>query len=199
VRSSADTPDYISVLRYSRRLPHWHPDATSLFLTWCLAGSLPRNRFPPPHHAASGKAFAYIDRFLDQASFGPSWLRQDAIAQLVVSALHFSSETLHQYNLHAYVVMPNHVHMLVTPHAPTPDFMRTVKTFTAREANNLLDRTGQPFWQHESYDHWVRNDEQFQRIDRYIHENPVRAGLVSNSEDYRWSSAQAGGDAGMAG
>jgi REP element-mobilizing transposase RayT len=63
----------------------------------------------------------------------------------------------------------------------------------------VLARTGEPFWQREAYDHWVRNETEFERIRRYIEENPVRAGLAATSEEYPWSSAYAGTDAGMAG
>ncbi len=185
--------------RYSRRLPHWQPESTPLFFTWTLAGAVPFGRFPPPRRTRSGKAFAWMDRFQDQATVGPTWLRQDAIAQIVADALYFASDNLRQFNLHAYVVMPNHVHMLVTPQAPPPEFMRAVKTFTSRQANQLLGSRGEQFWQHESYDHWVRDDEQFQRIVRYIEDNPVRAGLVVTPEDYRWSSAYAGSEAGTPG
>jgi hypothetical protein len=86
-----------------------------------------------------------------------------------------------------------------------------VKGYTAREANRLLGRTGQPFWQAESYDHWVRDDRESDRIKAYIENNPVRAGLVANAADYArlcpimpdyaWSSAarKAGMDLGSAG
>jgi hypothetical protein len=53
----------------------------------------------------------------------------------------------------------------------------------------LLGRTGEPFWQEESFDHWVRGDEEFNRIAHYIEQNPVKAGLVKRSEDWPWSSA----------
>ncbi len=65
-----------------------------------------------------------------------------------------------------------------------------MKGFTARQANSLLHRTGEPFWQHESYDHWVRNHDEFCRIEAYIENNPVRAGLVLEPGDYPWSSAR---------
>jgi hypothetical protein len=61
--------------------------------------------------------------------------------------------------------------------------------YTAREANRLLGRAGQPFWQAESYDHWVRDEREWDRIKAYIENNPVRAGLVANAEDYPWSGA----------
>ena len=63
-----------------------------------------------------------------------------------------------------------------------------MKGYTAREANKILGRTGQPFWQKESYDHWVRDSAELQRIRRYIERNPVKGGLVSRVEDYPWSS-----------
>jgi len=66
-----------------------------------------------------------------------------------------------KYDLHAYVVMSNHVHLLITPHEPLSKITHSLKRFTARKANELLGLTGQPFWQDESYDHLVRNAEGF--------------------------------------
>ena len=63
------------------------------------------------------------------------------------------------YELQAWAVMPNHVHLLMLPHAAPPQITHWIKGRTAREANLLLERTGEPFWQDESYDHWVRNRE----------------------------------------
>ena len=74
---------------YRRKLPHWHPDdlaeATFLFVTWRLAGSVPRTRLPPPPTAAprsAGRAFLAWDREVDQAAFGPVWLRDDRVARV---------------------------------------------------------------------------------------------------------------------
>jgi hypothetical protein len=78
---------------------------------------------------------------------------------------------------------------LITPVAPVPKLMRALKGFTAREGNKMLERTGQRFWQHESYDHWVRDQRQFERILRYIEDNPVRAGLCPSPVDYPWGHA----------
>jgi putative transposase len=80
--------------------------------------------------------------------------------------------------------MPNHVHLLILPNIAAAKIMRWLKGSTARKANRLLERTGLPFWQDESYDHWVRNAKEFDRIVGYIDENPVSAGLVS----WPWSS-----------
>ena len=73
---------------YERRLPHWHPEGKDIFLTWRLEGTLPRNRYVRPEALTSGQAFACIDRFLDKATYGPSWLRRPEIAKLIVDSLH---------------------------------------------------------------------------------------------------------------
>jgi putative transposase len=182
-----------------RRLPHWRPDGKPLFLTWHLHGSLPDNRFPPPGALSAGKAFVWMDRYLDEARYGPNWLKRDELARIVVDALRYASDTLRYFDLSAYVVMPNHVHVLVLPLVDAGKLLHSVKGFSAREANKLLARSGEPFWQRESYDHWVRNETEFERIRRYIEDNPVRAGLAATLGEYPWSSAYAGKDAGMAG
>lgn len=87
------------------------------------------------------------------------------------------------------MVMANHVHVLLLPHIPPSRLLQPLKGVSAREANLILGRTGQPFWQAESYDHWVRDEEEFRRIKAYIENNPVKAGLVDYAEDYSWSSA----------
>jgi REP element-mobilizing transposase RayT len=115
-----------------------------------------------------------------------------------VNAIQYSANQLRHYDLHAYVVMANHVHVLILPHVSPSKLLQSVKGFSAKEANKLLGRTGQAFWQAESYDHWTR-DEEFERVRRYIEHNPVRAGLVGRPEDYRWSSGHAGSKAVVAG
>jgi hypothetical protein len=86
-------------------------------------------------------------------------------------------------------VMANHVHLLLLPSISPSLLLKSLKGATAREANRLLNRTGEQFWQRESYDHWVRNDAEWSRIASYIERNPVKAGLVEKDEDYPWSSA----------
>ena len=108
---------------------------------------------------------------------------------MVVDVIHHCADTLARYKLHAFVVMPNHVHALVSPNVPLPDLSRTLKSFTAKRANQLLGLTGQPFWQEESYDHMVRHQREFEKIRFYIEYNPVRAGLANHPHEYRWSSA----------
>ena len=177
------------MISYRRRLPHWHPLGQPLFLTWRLHGSLPPHRCFPPTHSTSGKAFVALDRLLDQARKGPVYLGRPEIAQSVLDALHHGQNSLEHYRLHAFVVMPNNVHVLLTPQAPVPKLLGSLKSITAKRANQALGLTGQPFWQEESYDHVVRDGRELERIRGYVEENPVRAGLVARAEQYRWSSA----------
>jgi putative transposase len=140
----------------------------------------------------SGEAFAAMDRILDQARTGPMYLRQPAIADVVVEVLYYCDEELGHYALQAFAVMPNHVHILAVPHVALPKAMKALKGFTAKRANQILGLTGTPFWQDESYDHLVRDGREFERLKRYIEENPVRAGLAGEPSEYRWSSAGSG-------
>jgi putative transposase len=172
-----------------RRLPHVWAEGKRLFVTWHLYGSLPHALYPPPNKQNAGQAFVWMDRYLDSARGGPLYLKQRPIAQLVVDSIHFGAQHLQYYELEAFVVMANHVHLLALPRVSPSRFLQTLKGYTAREANRLLGRTGQPFWQAESYDHTVRDDRESDRIKGYIENNPVKAGLVPNAEDYLWSSA----------
>ena len=137
-----------------------------------------------------------MDRLLDSARSGPAFLRLPDIADMVVEAVYAGERRFHRYELHSFIVMPNHVHLLVTSKKPLAIWLRSLKGFTGHRALQILNQRG-PFWQDESYDHLVRNDEEFRRILRYIEWNPVKAGLVSLPEQFPWSSAgqKAGGRA----
>ena len=81
--------------------------------------------------------------------------------------------------MHSWVILPNHVHLLLTPHVSLSKLLGSLKAASAKRANLLLRRTRQCFWQDQSYDHLVRSEEEFQRIQRYIENNPVAAGLAA--------------------
>ncbi len=129
-----------------------------------------------------------MDRLLDRATTGPVFLRQQEIAQIVVDAVRDGEAMFHRYQMHAFVVMPNHVHLLVTPYVTARQWLGPLKGFTAHQVNRVLGKHA-PFWQEESYDHLVRDGEEFRRIQRYIENNPVKAGLVGSAERFPWSSA----------
>ncbi|MBI4904579.1 MAG: transposase [Acidobacteria bacterium] len=176
---------------YRRRLPHWHEVGVPLFVTFRLYGSLPARRFFAPDVVEAGRVFAAMDGLLDAGGSGPLYLARADVAGIVEGALLDGGGRLRRYELHAFAVMPNHVHLLVTPGIEVVRWLGPLKGFTAREANRVLGLQG-PFWQEESYDRLVRSDEEFASIRRYIERNPVKAGLVGSAEDFRWSSAWAG-------
>ena len=145
------------MITHRRRLPHLYPDAADLFVTWSLHGVLPVSFSARPGKLSAGEAFVWMDRQLDTVRCGPMYLRQAAIAQLVVNSI-YKGEQLGHHRLRAYVVMANHVHLLIRPKIDPSRLLKSLKGATAREANRLLGRTGEPFWQKESYDHWVRKN-----------------------------------------
>lgn len=174
---------------HERRLPHLYAEGKPIFLTWRLHGSLPANRaFPGP--ITSGKAFLAMDRLLDKGSTGPLFLAQPEIAKVIVHELHFREQELNHYTLHAWVVMANHVHLLITPHLDVAKIMHSLKRFTTRKCNSVLARTGQPFWQEESFDRLVRSKAEFEEIARYIEMNPVTAGLADTPESFAYTSVR---------
>jgi putative transposase len=188
------------VMFYRRRLPHWHPDlteATFLFVTWRLAGSIPRACLPQPATGAplsAGRAFLVLDREVDKAAFGPVWLRDARVASVVANALLYGEHGRNFYQLRAWVIMPNHVHVLLLPKTSLPVIMRWLKGSTARQANLVLGRTGEAFWQDESFDHRVRDEAELDRLVHYVEHNPVSAGLAANPHDWHWSSARLAGE-----
>ncbi len=137
----------------------------------------------------SGKQFARAERFLDGAGFGPRWLEDTEIATCVEACILRGTRQLGQYELLAYVVMPNHVHVLIEPRTSLEQITHGIKGVSARDANRIMNRAGQKFWQAESFDHWVREPAEGEKICRYIENNPVKAGYVGRAEDWRWSSA----------
>jgi len=164
-----------------RRLPHWVPDNVPVFVTWRLAGTLPR---------IAGKAFVAQDRALDLATSGPRWLNDERVASMIAEALHYGESTRRLYDLHAYVIMPNHVHVVWQPRISMPRILQWLKGVTANRAKNILHLSEKAFWQDESYDHWVRSASELQRIIRYVEWNPVKAGLAKSIEAWPWSSAR---------
>ena len=85
--------------------------------------------------------------------------------------------------------MPNHVHVLMEPFSDPVRTLKAIKGASGRMSNLILGRVGKPFWQDESFDHWVRNANEFERVRAYIERNPVAAGLAQSPKDWPWSSA----------
>jgi len=87
-----------------------------------------------------------MDQLLDQTRAGPFYLRQPALADMVVETIHFSATVLGHCTLHAYVVMPNHVHLLATPAVALCKLTKSLKGITAKRANTMLALPGSSFW-----------------------------------------------------
>ena len=178
---------------YERNLPHRLPPGTTLFITYRLAGSLPSEivqRMAEEAALATGieprkRAFVQYDAWLDADRNGPQWLAQAEIAAIVKQSLHFYAPIA--YALHAFCVMSNHVHLVLSLPAefgkPFFRVLQAQKRFSATQCNRLLGLSGQ-FWARESYDHVVRNPAEFDRVVAYVLNNPVKAGLIANWQDW---------------
>ncbi len=125
----------------------------------------------------------------EDAHHGACWLRQTPIAHVVENALlHFDGQ---RYNLHAWCIMPNHVHVLIqTLEGWTLDgILHTWKSYSAQEANKILKRKG-TFWFREYFDRFIRNEEHYHNVVFYIEQNPVNAGLIDRAEAWEFGSAR---------
>jgi REP element-mobilizing transposase RayT len=199
---------------YRRYLPHIQPPGATLFITFRLASSLPKSTLTALRNEASlalesvasinedekrrerayleqRRHFGRWDEALDQYKGGVQWLAEERIAKLVAERIYHHDGQL--YELDAFCIMSNHVHLLFTPLQKTDGsyhslaaIMQSLKGYTVRRANQLLGRQGR-FWQPESYDHIVRDREECDRIIRYILNNPVKAGLVGEWSNWPWT------------
>jgi REP element-mobilizing transposase RayT len=110
------------------------------------------------------------------------------VAAIVESSLLFRHEV--QYELRAWVIMPNHIHVLLRVQSvPMSRLVEAWKSYTAKEANKVLCRNGQ-FWQEDYWDTFIRDDEHELKTRRYIENNPTKAKLVAFRKDWGWSSAR---------
>ncbi len=111
---------------------------------------------------------------------GPRGLRDKKIAAIVQFEILRMSQR-GWYFAHSWVIMPNHVHLPLEPMVELKRITQAIKGRSARACNLALGRQGLPFWQQESFDHWVRSVASFARISAYIERNPVAAGLVKGA------------------
>ena len=118
---------------------------------------------------------AKIDKYLD-AGYGKCYLRRPEIAKIVKESIQFSDGQ--RYHLHAWSIMPNHVHVIVEPIEgyPLPQILHTWKSYTANMINRKLNRRGQ-LWQHEPYDHIIRSEKEYWEQIEYVWNNPEKANL----------------------
>lgn len=146
-----------------------------------------------------------FEDILHKAQTGPTWMKDEGVADAVAGSLHELDGDA--YRLDSYSVMSNHVHVVFRPllsgdelfetfdenghltfvseHPGLSRIMHLLKGRSARECNLILSRQGQ-FWEHESFDHVIREGKFYATI-RYVLKNPVKAGLVSNWQEWRWN------------
>lgn len=186
-----------------RNLPHWHQDKALDFVTFRLADSIPQNKLKQwraerhewlhthPEPWSEKVLREYEDRFPNKfqqwldAGHGSCCLKEPQIAQIIRDALiYFDGE---RYQLDGWVIMPNHVHLLLqlNEDQPLPKVLHSLKSFTAKKINKLLKKDG-AFWQSESYDRIVRSEAELEHFRRYIRENPSNAGIELSSIAYSW-------------
>ena len=201
VASPSDEPPFLDpraeVPQHRNRLPHWQQDERTYFVTFHLADSIPRAKMmewlseraawlrwnTPPWSEEQQREYARrfgrtIERWLD-AGEGACLLRDPDVAEIVRNAFsHFGGS---RCDLHSWVVMPNHVHLLVSlREGQTLDgLMQSWKGFTSRAINRLLGRSG-ALWQKDYYDRLIRNAEHFWNCANYIRNNPAKARLAEN-------------------
>ena len=163
-------------------------------------------------HKKQKLLFAFVDNLLD-GDPPVAHLKDDKQAGLVQSAfLHFAEE---RYRLLAFVVMPSHHHWQFLPDeawsiaavkkatesgskwkTPREIISHSIQSYTATMCNRVRGETG-AYWQHETFDHWSRDEAEMLRIIAYIENNPVKAGLAERPEDYDWSSARIRNELGL--
>lgn len=141
----------------------------------------------PPQTEAGRERRRKLEEYLDRG-LGECWLGQPVIAKLTEAALRYFDGR--RYALGAWVIMPNHLHLLVDVwETPLSKLIKSWKSFTAREANRWLGRSG-VFWEREYLDTIIVDEEHRRTAVRYIENNPTRAKLASAAKDWPWSSAR---------
>ncbi len=195
---------------YRRNLPHIQPENALIFVTYRLAFDIPKevlsnlleirklydSKLVKVNKVEKSKLkkicnkylFEIEDKYLNLCRKSPLWLQNEEVTQIVMNSLRFNDGKL--YELHLAMIMPNHVHMIIKPLTDSnkpvslAKIMKDHKSFTANEANKLLQRNGQ-FWHHENYDHYIRDDKEYCRIREYVLNNPVKAGLVDHYRNWK--------------
>lgn len=197
---------------YRRNLPHIHPPRGTFFITYLLHGAIPKPlleklkrdhtlkineiRLKGSEAAIDDERKRYFGRFdqaLHRSESSPFWLRKKEVSQIVKESLHFWDGR--SLELVCYCIMPNHVHVLFTllPQISEDNpnhlqhIMESIKKYSAVKCNALLNRKGQPFWQHESYDRVVRDRKELFNIIAYVLDNPIKAGLCKGRSEWEWS------------
>ena len=176
-------------------LPHFEGGQVVQSITFRLHGTLPgdlldrwrRDAQRLDERQRAGFVAERVERWLGQGH-GEPLLAQPGVAALVEQALLWADGS--RYALYAWVVMPNHVHVLMSPRAghEVSRLVQSWKGYSARRINELLGRSG-ALWQPDYYDRYIRDGRHFDAELAYIEANPVKAGLCETSDGWRFGSA----------
>jgi putative transposase len=184
------------------RLPHWEVVDGRYFVTIHLAGAIPESGHRRIHAISAELAqitsgderlrlqrliFREIESWLDRAEC-VRHLHNAVVAEMVVEAIeHRAKQAV--WRMFEFVVMPNHIRLFFElTGGRLKVTLEDFKEWTGRRAGTLIQLHGQRFWQKEWFDHWSRSDEEDDRIAAYIRQNPVKAGLVEDYRQFRYSS-----------
>ena len=175
-------------------IPHFEGGEIVQFLTFRLADSMPqsvlkrwRAELDLTSKIDQTTFRKRIEKYLDQG-YGGCYLQDPRISELLEETLlKFDGE---KYSLISWVIMPNHVHLLLKPigEEELGKITHSIKSFTAHTANQILGRKGK-FWQAETFDRYIRDRDHYVNVIRYIENNPVKARLCATPEEWRFSSA----------
>lgn len=185
--------------RYSRGyLPHIDGTELVQFVTFRLCDSIPasvvenwqRELETEDERVRERLLRERSERYLDMG-YGKCWLRKPEAAKILQDTLLFHADK--KYELYAWVIMPNHGHVLCKPinGFSLPEIQHSIKSYSANKINQLLKRKGQ-FWQEEAFDRYIRDSRHFANTIEYIEDNPVKARLCKSAEDWPFSSAYNG-------
>jgi putative DNA methylase len=176
-------------------LPHFDGITLPQFVTCHLADSLPTKVIDRWKQEFKHLKYEHeqillqrrIEKYLDQG-YGQASLKVPQVAEMVQNSLLKFDGT--RYRLFAWVVMPNHVHSLLTRSETfeLEKLFHSIKSYTAHEANKILGRQGE-FWMEEYFDRYIRNEHHFRKTVEYIENNPVKAKLCEKPSDWPYSSA----------
>jgi REP element-mobilizing transposase RayT len=177
-------------------IPHFDEPWHIQFLTFRLSDSIPAEILnqlqvelrSPAYKRNSARIRHRVESMLDQGH-GSCLLKEVRFAELVQNALlYFDTQ---RYRILAWVIMPNHVHVLaeIIDGWPLGRIMHSWKSYTAHEINKALGKTG-PVWQREYFDRYIRDDRHYSAVIEYIHRNPVKAGLVKEADEWEFSSSR---------
>ncbi len=183
-------------------LPHLDSNGLVQFVTFRLGGSLPSPCMEAwraeleclANEEREEELRTRVEACLD-LGLGPLLLGVPEVGSIVASSIRHFDGT--RYSLHDWVVMPNHVHVVLEPLKANSlsGIVHSWKSFTAKKANEVLGREGR-FWSADYFDRYLRDEEHYLRTRQYVEENPIKAGLCQIAEEWPFSSARRRWDAG---